>query len=210
MWNYKKLRNDSSPLQQIISLASSKGNIRFVIYHLGENHVEMATEQGDCDKTFRLDSSIANEMLKDGKKMKDEAIRHGMRLPQGTDNHALLAFDLGSDNVFLIQTAPEAQVVSGILMGMVTELISSAAPSEYMPSMDDGHRKPCRRPSPSYEEEMFRRQTSIDAEAREFARRMAAKERKTRKIDSASYYEPSDDEPTIGIVGGARKHIGLV
>lgn len=210
MWNYKKLRNDSSPLQQIISLASSKGNIRFVIYHLGENHVEIATEQGDCASTFRLDSSIANEMLKDGKKMKDEAIRHGMRLPQGTDKHALLAFDLGSNNVFLIQTAPEAQVVSGILMGMVTELISSAAPSEYMPSMDDGHRKPCRRPSPSYEEEMSRRQTSIDAEAREFAKRMAAKERKTRKIDSASYYAPSDDEPTIGIVGGARKRIGLV
>ena len=79
-----------------------------------------------------------------------------------------------------------------------------------LPILDDGHRKPCRRPSPSYEEEMFRRQTSIDAEAREFAKRMAAKERKARNVDSASYYEPSDDEPTIGIVGGARKHIGLV
>lgn len=210
MWNYKKLRSDGSPLAQIISFASSKRNIRFVIYHLGKNQVELATEMGDCNNRFHLDSSIVREMINDGKEMKDEAIRHGMRLPQGTDEHALLAFDLGGNNVFLIQTAPELQVVSSILMGMVSELMAASTPSEHVRcgrTIEDKRNQ-------SYDEEMLKRESEIEAEAKGFARRMAAKEPKRERFipKNEGYEHPLGDgsDAPIGIVGLGHSKIGLV
>ena len=43
MWNYVRLHSDNSPMAEILSQCSDKSNLRLVIYHLSENHVECAT-----------------------------------------------------------------------------------------------------------------------------------------------------------------------
>ena len=104
MWNYKKLASNSSPMAEIMSRCSCKENIRLVVYHLSENHVECATTPdvdelrlGDACRTIKADS------------------RH---------NHAILAYDLGTKEVYKIEDVPELPVASAVLLCVVTELLN--------------------------------------------------------------------------------------
>lgn len=106
MWNYRQLSRRESPMAEILSRCSSKANINLVIYHLSENHVECATVP-DVDK-FRL-GETARTIKADS--------RH---------NHAILAYDLGTNEVYKIEDVPELQVASAVLLCVVTELMNGA------------------------------------------------------------------------------------
>ena len=106
MWNYRQLSRRESPMAEILSRCSSKANINLVIYHLSENHVECATVT-DVDK-FRL-GETARTIKADS--------RH---------NHAILAYDLGTNEVYKIEDVPELPVASAVLLCVVTELMNGA------------------------------------------------------------------------------------
>lgn len=104
MWNYRKLRSNESPMCEILSACSDKSNIRLVIYHLSENHVECATDPslghlnlGDTARTIKADSQ---------------------------HNHAILALDVRTNDVYKIEDVPELPVASAVLLCVVTELLN--------------------------------------------------------------------------------------
>ena len=106
MWKYVKLCSCNSPMAEILDRCSCKQNIRLVVYHLSENHVECATvpenevrqlSLGETARTIKADS------------------RH---------NHAILAYDLGTNEVYKIEDVPELPVASAVLLCVVTELLN--------------------------------------------------------------------------------------
>ena len=104
MWNYRKLSSNDSPMAEILGRCSCKSNIRLVVYHLSENHVECVTDPnpnqfslGDTARTIKADSR---------------------------NNHAILAYDLGTSEVYKIEDVPELPVASAVLLCVVTELLN--------------------------------------------------------------------------------------
>ncbi len=104
MWNYRKLSSNESPMAEILDRCSCKSNIRLVVYHLSENHVECATtpdmahlQLGETARTIKADS------------------KH---------SHAILALDLGTNEVYKIEDVPELPVASAVLLCVVTELLN--------------------------------------------------------------------------------------
>ena len=104
MWNYRKLSSNDSPMAEILNRCSCKSNIRLVVYHLSENHIECATtpdmahlQLGETARTIKADS------------------RH---------SHAILALDLGTNEVYKIEDVPELPVASAVLLCVVTELLN--------------------------------------------------------------------------------------
>ena len=104
MWNYRKLSSNDSPMAEILDRCSCKSNIRLVVYHLSENHIECATtpdmaqlQLGETARTIKADS------------------RHP---------HAILALDLGTNEVYKIEDVPELPVASAVLLCVVTELLN--------------------------------------------------------------------------------------
>ena len=93
-------------MAEILGRCSCRANIRLVVYHLTENHVECATsldvEQlrlGETARTIKADS------------------RH---------NHAILALDIRTNDVYKIEDVPELPVASAVLLCVVTELLNGA------------------------------------------------------------------------------------
>ena len=107
MWNYVKLHSDNSPMAEILSQCSNKSNLRLVIYNLSENHVECATVSPDEVRQFSL-GEVGRTISYDA--------RNGA--------HAILAFDMGSKEVYLIDSTPELQIASAVLLCVVTELLN--------------------------------------------------------------------------------------
>ena len=107
MWNYVKLHSDNSPMAEILSQCSDKSNLRLVIYHLSENHVECATVEPDKVRQFSLGETA-------------RVIRSDAR----NGAHAVLAFDLRTNEVYLIDSTPELQIASAVLLCVVTELLN--------------------------------------------------------------------------------------
>lgn len=104
MWNYRKLRSNDSPMAEILNSCSDKSNIRLVIYHLSENHIECATS-----------SEMAHLNLGDTAR----AIKADSR-----NNHAVLAIDVRTNDVYKIEDVPELPVASAVLLCVVTELLN--------------------------------------------------------------------------------------
>lgn len=107
MWNYIKLHSDNSPMAEILSQCSDKSNLRLVIYHLSENHVECATTP-NADREYKLSSEEARAISRDA--------QNGV--------HAVLAFDVRSGEVYLIDSTPELPIASAVLLCVVTELLN--------------------------------------------------------------------------------------
>jgi hypothetical protein len=106
MWKYVKLCSCNSPMAEIIDRCSCKQNIRLVVYHLSENHVECATVPENEVRQLSL-GDTARTIMNDS--------RH---------NHAILAYDLGSNEVYKIEDVPELPVASAVLLCVVTELLN--------------------------------------------------------------------------------------
>lgn len=105
MWKYVRLCSNNSPMAEILSQCSDKTNLRLVIYHLSENHVECATVPNVEEFNLR---NVAREILNDA--------RNG--------NHAILAYDVRYGKVFLVDSTPELPIASAVLLCVVTELLN--------------------------------------------------------------------------------------
>lgn len=106
MWNFKNILNENPPMTEILKDCSDKSNLRLVIYHLDENHVECATER-DGQK-YQLDRSVTDELAENA------------RAP-----HAILAYDIATKNVYLIDSALELNACSAILLCVLTEIMNA-------------------------------------------------------------------------------------
>lgn len=167
MWNYKKLSRRQSPMAEIIAKCSCIGNINLVIYHLSENHVECATVR-DAEK-FNLGETV-------------RAIKADSR-----HDHAILAYDLRTRDVYKIEDVPELPVASAVLLCIVTELMNGQ--SKFSENQDS---------TPILEDELYKDATMPRGANGRFVKRESQfEDTKTKAVN--------DDEP---IIGGHRFHLG--
>lgn len=134
MWKYRKLDNrNTSTLAQVMQLVRNKSSIKFVIYNLEDERVELATGMNhNANEFFKLGDNELESIVYDSERAKEEARNMGMMVPECRDRKALLAYDVDSMTVFLIQSAPDINGISGILMCMVSELMASNVPLTLM------------------------------------------------------------------------------
>ncbi len=125
MWNYIKLQRMESPMMEVLSLCSDKSNLRLVVYHLGENHVECTTVSPQEVRLFDLGDTA--------RIIKGDA-RQG--------DHAVLVYDMGAKKVYLLDSAREVGAASAILLCVVTELLNVCVNARQsacvIPMMDEG------------------------------------------------------------------------
>jgi len=163
-------------MAEILSQCSDKSNLRLVIYHLSENHVECATVSPNEVRQLTLTSEEARTI-------RNEA-RNGV--------HAILAFDCGSGHVYLIDSTPELQVASAVLLCVVTELLNGCV---------QPRQSQCGRPEVRRETPRFAPRPSIEQIAennyramnQEVARR-DANGRFVRKVDEPWKNIPETDD----------------
>lgn len=179
MWNFVRLHSDNSPMAEILSQCSDKSNLRLVIYHLSENHVECATTP-NADREYKLTSDEARAISREA--------RNGA--------HAVLAFDVRTKDVYLIDSTPELQIASAVLLCVVTELLNGCV----QPRQSQCGRPEVRReaprfaPRPSLEEVA---ENNYRAMEQEVARR-DANGRFVRKVDEPWKNIPeTDDASTV-------------
>lgn len=226
MWKYRKLDNrNASTLAQLMQIVPNKSSIKFVIYNLEDDRVELTTGMNSHSVDFfKLGDCELESIVHDSEKAKEEARKMGMRIPECVDRYALLAYDVDSSTVFLIQSAPDINGISGVLICMVSELINSnvlcdnnvsIAINQYRHYgtdrglMVDGTFKNV---------ELYRQsmESSMDAEAKAYASMMAK-----RKLDDhkncitthvqANYVEATPT-PSVGVVGlnNTKRKVGIV
>lgn len=132
MWNYVTLNPNNSPMGEILSQCSDKTNLSLVVYHLSENHVECATVPNVRD--FEL-GNVARQIKNDARY-----------------DHAILAYDLGCKDVFLVDSTPELPAASAVLLCVVTELLNGCVQSRQTQCGRPEVRRDCNRfdPRPSF------------------------------------------------------------
>ena len=166
MWNYINIHSDNSPMAEILSHCSDKSNLRLVIYHLSENHVECATTP-NADREYKLTSDEARAISRDA--------RNGA--------HAVLAFDVRTKAVYLIDSTPELQIASAVLLCVVTELLNGCVqPRQSERGIPEARRGYDRDPRPSIEEVAENNYRALQNFEKEVVRR-DANGRFVRKVD---------------------------
>ena len=175
MWNFVGLHSDNSPMAEILSQCSDKSNLRLVIYHLSENHVECATTP-NADREYKLTSDEARAISREA--------RNGA--------HAVLAFDVRTKDVYLIDSTPELQIASAVLLCVVTELLNGCVqPRQSQCGRPEARREAPRfAPRPSLEEIA---ENNYRAMNEEVARR-DANGRFVRKVDEPWKNIPETDD----------------
>jgi len=108
MWKYAKLSGRTSPMAEITANVSNVKDLRLVVYNLSENHVECATVSPNEVREMTLSYDTARAIANDA--------RNG--------EHAILAFDMRHNKVFLIDSTPNLEVASAVLLCVVTELLN--------------------------------------------------------------------------------------
>lgn len=218
MWKYRKLDNrNSSTLAQLMQLVPNKSSIKFVIYNLEEDRVELTTDMHPhANDFFKLGDCELECIVHDSEKAKEEARKMGMHIPGGVDKSALLAYDVDSSTVFLIQSAPDVNGISGILMCMVSELMASNVPCNVNGSISCTQSKyGTITRNDNVDFYMQSMESNMDAEAKAFASIMAK-----RKLDAkncnrnhvqANYGEVAPT-PSVGVVGlnNTKRKVGIV
>lgn len=227
MWKYQKLDNrNSSTLAQLLQLVPNKSSIKFVIYNLEDDRVELTTDMNPhANDFFKLGYCELECIVHDSEKAKEEARKMGMNIPECVDKSALLAYDVDSSTVFLIQSAPDVNGISGILMCMVSELINSNVLCNNNVSIANGQDKhyvtdinSCLRGGGAFDNVDFYMQSmesTMDAEAKAFASTMAKRKLEakncTRNHVQANYGEATPT-PSVGVVGlnNTKRKVGIV
>ena len=226
MWKYRKLDNrNASTLAQLLQLVPNKSSIKFVIYNLEEDRVELTTDMNPhANDFFKLGDCELECIVHDSEKAKEEARKMGMHIPECVDKSALLAYDVDSSTVFLIQSAPDINGISGVLMCMVSELINSNVICYTNVSIANGQDKhyvtdnSCLRGGGAFDNVDFYMQSmesNIDAEAKAFASTMAKRKLEakncTRNHVQANYGEVAPT-PSVGVVGlnNTKRKVGIV
>ena len=226
MWKYRKLDNrNASTLAQLLQLVPNKSSIKFVIYNLEDDRVELTTDMNPhANDFFKLGDCELECIVHDSEKAKEEARKMGMHIPECVDKSALLAYDVDSSTVFLIQSAPDINGISGVLMCMVSELINSNVICYTNVSIANGQDKhyvtdnSCLRGGGAFDNVYFYMQSmdsNIDAEAKAFASTMAKRKLEakncTRNHVQANYGEVAPT-PSVGVVGlnNTKRKVGIV
>lgn len=226
MWKYRKLDNrNASTLAQLLQLVPNKSSIKFVIYNLEDDRVELTTDMNPhANDFFKLGDCELECIVHDSEKAKEEARKMGMHIPECVDKSALLAYDVDSSTVFLIQSAPDINGISGVLMCMVSELINSNVICYTNVSIANGQDKhyvtdnSCLSGGGAFDKVDFYMQSmesNMDAEAKAFASTMAKRKLEakncTRNHVQANYGEVAPT-PSVGVVGlnNTKRKVGIV
>lgn len=216
MWKYRKLDNrNASTLSQVMQLANNKSSIKFVIYNLEDDRVELTTSMNSHSvEFFKLGKCELESIVHDSEKAKEEARRMGMRIPEGVDRNALLAYDVDSSTVFLIQSAPDINGISGVLMCMVSELINSNVRISLNTSQDKHYGFT----ASDNNMDLYRKsmESNMDAEAKAYASMMAKRKFEQENVvkfhvQSTNYGEEKPT-PSVGVVGlnNTKRKVGIV
>ena len=216
MWKYRKLDNrNASTLSQVMQLAHNKSSIKFVIYNLEDERVELTTSMNSHSvEFFKLGKCELESIVHDSEKAKEEARKMGMRIPECDDEYALLAYDVDSSTVFLIQSAPDINGISGVLMCMVSELINSNVRISLNTSQDKHYGFT----ASDNNMDLYRKsmENTIDAEAKAYASMMAKRkfeqENVVRFHVQPTNYGEEIPTPSVGVVGlnNTKRKVGIV
>lgn len=214
MWKYRKLDNrNASTLSQVMQLAHNKSSIKFVIYNLEDERVELTTSMNSHSvECFKLGKCELESIVHDSEKAKEEARKMGMRIPECDDRYALLAYDVDSSTVFLIQSAPDINGISGVLMCMVSELINNNV------SLNTSQDKHYGFTASDNNMDLYRKsmENTIDAEAKAYASMMAKRkfeqENVVRFHVQPTNYGEEIPTPSVGVVGlnNTKRKVGIV
>ena len=220
MWKYRKLDNrNASTLSQVMQLAHNKSSIKFVIYNLEDERVELTTSMNSHSvECFKLGKCELESIVHDSEKAKEEARKMGMRIPECDDEYALLAYDVDSSTVFLIQSAPDINGISGVLMCMVSELINSNVRSNNNVSLNTSQDKHYGFTASDNNMDLYRKsmENTIDAEAKAYASMMAKRkfeqENVVRFNVQPTNYGEEIPTPSVGVVGlnNTKRKVGIV
>lgn len=220
MWKYRKLDNrNASTLSQVMQLAHNKSSIKFVIYNLEDDRVELTTSMNSHSvEFFKLGKCELESIVHDSEKAKEEARKMGMRIPECDDRCALLAYDVDSSTVFLIQSAPDINGISGVLMCMVSELINSNVRSNNNVSLNTSQDKHYGFTASDNNMDLYRKsmENTIDAEAKAYASMMAKRkfeqENVVRFNVQPTNYGEEIPTPSVGVVGlnNTKRKVGIV
>ena len=216
MWKYRKLDNrNASTLSQVMQLAHNKSSIKFVIYNLEDDRVELTTSMNSHSvEFFKLGKCELESIVHDSEKAKEEARKMGMRIPECDDEYALLAYDVDSSTVFLIQSAPDINGISGVLMCMVSELINSNVRISLNTSQDKHYGIT----ASDNNMDLYRKsmENTMDAEAKAYASMMAKRKFEQENVvrfhvQPANYGEEIPT-PSVGVVGlnNTKRKVGIV
>lgn len=222
MWKYRKLDNrNSSTLAQLMQLVPNKSSIKFVVYNLEDDRVELTTDMHPhANDFFKLGYCELECIVHDSEKAKEEARKMGMHIPECVDKSALLAYDVDSSTVFLIQSAPDVNGISGILMCMVSELMASNVPCSQICNVNGSIS--CSQSkygtitrNDNVDFYMQSMESTIDAEAKAFASTMAKRKLEAKNCNrnhvQANYGEATPT-PSVGVVGlnNTKRKVGIV
>ena len=220
MWKYRKLDNrNASTLSQVMQLAHNKSSIKFVIYNLEDERVELTTSMNSHSvEFFKLGKCELESIVHDSEKAKEEARKMGMRIPECDDRCALLAYDVDSSTVFLVQSAPDINGISGVLMCMVSELINSNVRSNNNVSLNTSQDKHYGFTASDNNMDLYRKsmENTIDAEAKAYASMMAKRkfeqENVVRFNVQPTNYGEEIPTPSVGVVGlnNTKRKVGIV
>ena len=218
MWKYRKLDNrNSSTLAQLMQIVPNKSSIKFVIYNLEDDRVELTTDMNHhANDFFKLGDCELECIVHDSEKAKEEARKMGMHIPGCVDKSALLAYDVDSSTVFLIQSAPDVNGISGILMCMVSELMASNVPCNVNGSISCIQSK-CGTITRNDNVDFYMQsmESTMNAEAKAFASMMAKRKLDAKNCDrnhvQANYGEVAPT-PSVGVVGlnNTKRKVGIV
>ena len=218
MWKYRKLDNrNSSTLAQLMQIVPNKSSIKFVIYNLEDDRVELTTDMNPhANDFFKLGDCELECIVHDSEKAKEEARKMGMHIPECVDKSALLAYDVDSSTVFLIQSAPDVNGISGILMCMVSELMASNVPCNVNGSISCSQSKyGTITRNDNVDFYMQSMESTMNAEAKAFASMMAKRKLDAKNCDrnhvQANYGEVAPT-PSVGVVGlnNTKRKVGIV
>lgn len=220
MWKYRKLDNrNASTLSQVMQLAHNKSSIKFVIYNLEDNRVELTTSMNSHSvECFKLGKCELESIVHDSEKAKEEARKMGMRIPECDDRYALLAYDVDSSTVFLIQSAPDINGISGVLMCMVSELMASNVPCNVNGSISSSQSQ-YGTITKNDNIDLYRQsmESNMDAEAKAYASMMAKRKLEQENaakihVQPKNFYGEEIPTPSVGVVGlnNAKRKVGIV
>lgn len=221
MWKYRKLDNrNASTLSQVMQLAHNKSSIKFVIYNLEDDRVELTTSMNSHSvECFKLGKCELESIVHDSEKAKEEARKMGMRIPECDDEYALLAYDVDSSTVFLIQSAPDINGISGVLMCMVSELINSNVLCDNNVSFNTSQDKHYGFTASDNNMDLYRKsmENTMDAEAKAYASMMAKRKLEQENaakihVQPKNFYCEEIPTPSVGVVGlnNAKRKVGIV
>jgi hypothetical protein len=130
MFTYKRLNsrnNAKKALNEILSTKAYKADLRFVIYELSKNHVECASDEGgpQAVRKYELSRETADAIRRDA-----------------VDNfsHAALAYNMRTNEVYLLDAVPDLAVANCLLLCVMNILVGTSDAATPSHAFDSKHK----------------------------------------------------------------------